>query len=215
LFVVEGKKNVAELLNSNYEIYILFATNKWKNNNRRTDVITVTNNDLKRISNQSNPNEVLALVRTKIHQEPSVAGLTLVLDDINDPGNMGTILRVCDWFGVRAIICSANTVDIYNPKVVQSAMGSIFRMPVIYTDLFEYLKLSKSPIYGAFLEGHNVKSISFPEDMFLVMGSESNGISKKISQLISNNVKINQIGDKTESLNVAVATSILLHEICI
>ena len=121
---------------------------------------------------------------------------------------------MCDWFGVCSIICSINTVDSYNPKVVQSAMGSLFRVSIIYTDLLEYLKGVKLPIYGAFMDGENVKNILFPRNLHLVMGNEANGITKEVSQLISKKVKIENVGKKTESLNVAVATSILLHEIC-
>ena len=214
LFVVEGKKNVTELLNSNYEVDSLFATNDWINENPTRNVVKVSNTELARMSNQKNPNEVLALVKIKTHSAPHATGITLVLDGINDPGNMGTIIRMCDWFGVNTIVCSTNTVDNYNPKVVQSAMGSIFRVAIIYTDLLKYLKAVKSPIYGAFLDGKNVKTSSFPKSFHLVMGNEANGITKEIFPLITNKVKIENIGKNTESLNVAVATSILLHEIC-
>ena len=214
LFVVEGKKNVAELLNSDYQVDSLFATNDWINENPTRNVVKVSNTELARMSNQKNPNEVLALVKIKTHSTPSETGITVVLDGINDPGNMGTIIRMCDWFGVSTIVCSTNTVDNYNPKVVQSAMGSIFRVAIIYTDLLKYLKAVKSPIYGAFLDGKNVKTSSFPKSFHLVMGNEANGITKEICPLITNKVKIENIGKNTESLNVAVATSILLHEIC-
>ena len=214
LFIVEGKKNVTELLNSNYEVDSLFATNDWINENPTKNVIKVSNAELERMSNQMNPNEVLALVKIKTHSAPHATGITLVLDGINDPGNMGTIIRMCDWFGVNTIVCSTNTVDNYNPKVVQSAMGSIFRVAIIHTDLLKYLKAVKSPIYGAFLDGKNVKTSSFPKSLHLVMGNEANGITKEICPLITNKVKIENIGKNTESLNVAVATSILLHEIC-
>ena len=214
LFVVEGEKNIAELFTSDYEIFFLFANSDWIDMNPNKAAIRITNSELKRISNLNNPNKVLALVRIKNNIDISTVGRTLVLDNINDPGNLGTIIRICDWFGINNIVCSINTVDCYNPKVVQSAMGSLFRLNFIYTNLLEYLKDVKSPIFGAFIHGDNIKEISFPKNMHLVMGNEANGISNDLSALITNRVKIKNIGNKTESLNVAMATSILLYEIC-
>ena len=126
LFVVEGIKNVEDLLKSDYEIDTIFATNEWIKSHLKVNAISVTNLELERISNYKSPNEVLALVRIKKHQNVVCNGLTLVLDNINDPGNFGTIIRTCDWYNVRLIVCSNNTVDMYNHKVVQSAMGSLF-----------------------------------------------------------------------------------------
>jgi len=214
LFVAEGVKIAEELLNSDYEIVSLFATREWIARNTFDTVIQVSNSELSRISNLKSSNEVLMLVKIKKHQIIDDEGITLVLDDINDPGNLGTIIRMCDWFRVKQIICSKNTVDNYNPKVVQSAMGSVFRINVIYTDLIEYLSNVEKPIYGAYMNGNNVRNINFPKDLHLVMGNEANGISKEIDQYISGNVAIKNIGNSVESLNVAVATSILLHEIC-
>lgn len=214
LFVVEGEKNISELFSSDYEIFFLFANSDWIDMNPNQVAIKVTNTELERISNLNKPNKVLALVRIKNNIDVSITGRTLVLDNINDPGNMGTIIRTCDWFGIKNIVCSINTVDCYNPKVVQSAMGSLFRLNVIYTNLLEYLKKVKSPIFGAFMHGDNIKEISFPKDMHLVMGNEATGISNDLSDLIVNRIKIKNIGNKTESLNVAMATSILLYEIC-
>ena len=214
LFIVEGKKNITELLGSDYEVESLFATNDWISDNPTRNALRVSESELGRISSQKNPNEVLAVVKIKTHTITSNTGVILVLDDLNDPGNLGAIIRICDWFGVVGIVCSINTVDIYNPKVVQSAMGSIFRVPVIYTDLLEYLKVVKSPIYCSVLDGENVKKISFPSNLHLIMGNEANGITKEISLLISKKIKIENIGKKAESLNVAVATSVLLYEIC-
>ena len=214
LFVVEGEKQIAELLSSDYYIDSLYATNDWICKNSDVEAIQISNSELARISNQKNPNHVLALVEFKKYSIPSNKGLVLVLDGINDPGNMGTIIRTCDWFGIQAIVCSINSVDVYNPKVVQSSMGSVFRVPVIYTDLFDYLQGVKSPIYGAFIDGQNINDISFPRDLNLVIGNEANGITKEISQLISKKVKIENVGKKyADSLNVAVATSILLYKI--
>tara|TARA_X000001036_G_C20400856_1_gene692714 strand:+ start:44 stop:760 length:717 start_codon:yes stop_codon:yes gene_type:complete len=214
LFVVEGRKNIRELLDSDYHFQSIFATNSWIKDHQEISVIKVTNNELLRISNQKNPNEVLAIVKIKSNHVSSKKGVVLVLDDVNDPGNMGTIIRVCDWFGISNIICSNDSVDLYNPKVIQSSMGSIFRVNVIYTDLLKYLQGVDSPIYGAYMNGEDVKNISFSKNLHLVMGNESKGISENLSHLISNKVRINNIGESAESLNVAVASSILLYEIC-
>ena len=214
LFVVEGKKNVKELINSDYEIDSLFATNNWINENLNMNAIKVSHSQLERISSQKNPNSVLATVKIKDDSVIADSGITLVLDDLNDPGNMGTIIRMCDWFGVSSIVCSNNTVDRYNPKVVQSAMGSIFRIAIVYTNLSEYLKGVSLPIYGAFKNGENVRDVSFPKDLYLVVGNEANGISENVANFINKSIKVKNSGGKAESLNVAVATSILLHEIC-
>ena len=216
-FVVEGEKCWAELLNSSFEVVELFALKDWIDENKSVfDKIQVVNpKELERISNLKSPNKVLAVVKMKeqeiIQQESAV---TLVLDDINDPGNLGTIIRMCDWFGVKQIICSENTVDIYNPKVVQSTMGSLFRIHVIYTDLSAYLAKATTPVYGAYMDGENVKAIKTNHKSHLVMGNEANGISEKVEKYISKRVAIKNTGGNAESLNVAVATSILLHKFC-
>lgn len=214
LFVVEGQKNVAELLRSDNEIHSLFATSNWIKKNSVCKVVQVSQSELKRISNYKTANEVLALVKIKIPVFESFTGVTLILDGVNDPGNMGAIIRACDWFGVRSIVCSNNTVDIYNPKVVQSAMGSIFRVNVMYTNLTEYIKTINMPIFGAFMQGENVKNVSLPKDLCLVMGNESSGITQEVSSLINKRLAISRLGKDIDSLNVAVATSIFLHEIC-
>ena len=190
----------------------MFAVNSWIDQNPGLETIHVTNSEIRRITNQKTPNEVLALVKIKNHQISSNFSRVLVLDDVRDPGNMGTIIRLCDWFGVDALVCSMNTVDIYNPKVVQSSMGSVFRTTIIYTDLAAYLEGVKSPIYGAFMRGRDIKNISFPEKWHLVVGNESNGITKDVSCFIDEKVVIKNLAKKAESLNVAIATSILLHE---
>lgn len=212
LFIAEGEKIVSELLRSDFEIKNIYATKEWKVN---TDNITqISNAELQRISNLKSPNKVLAVVQFKNHKIIKHDGITLVLDEINDPGNLGTIIRMCDWFGVKQIICSKNTVDIFNPKVVQSAMGSAFRVQVHYTDLENYLSDIKTPIYGAFMDGKNLKEVKLPKSAHLVMGNEANGISSEINKLITDKVTIKNIGKSAESLNVAVATSILLHVFC-
>ena len=216
-FIVEGEKCLAELLNSSFEIVELFALKDWIDENKAVfdKIQAISFKELERISNLKSPNKALAVVKMKeqkiIQQKSAV---TLVLDDINDPGNLGTIIRMCDWFGVKQIICSENTVDIYNPKVVQSTMGSLFRTHIIYADLSTYLAKVTTPVYGAYMDGENVKDIESNQKAHLVMGNEANGISEKIEKHISKRVAIKNMGGNTESLNVAVATSILLHEFC-
>ena len=212
LFIAEGEKIVSELLRSDFEIKNIYATKEWKVSN--DNITQISNAELQRISNLKSPNKVLAIVQFKNHKIIKHDGITLVLDEINDPGNLGTIIRMCDWFGVKQIICSKNTVDIFNPKVVQSAMGSAFRVQVNYTDLENYLSDIKTPIYGAFMHGKNLKEVKIPKSAHLVMGNEANGISAEINKLITDKVAIKNIGKSAESLNVAVATSILLHVFC-
>jgi TrmH family RNA methyltransferase len=125
LFIAEGEKVVSELLRSDFEIKNIYATKEWEVSN--DNITQISNAELQKISNLKSPNKVLAVVQFKNHKIIKHEGITLVLDEINDPGNLGTIIRMCDWFGVKQIICSKNTVDIFNPKVVQSAMGSAFR----------------------------------------------------------------------------------------
>lgn len=212
LFIAEGEKIISELLKSDFEIKNIYATKEWKVNN--DNITQISNAELQRISNLKSPNKALAVVQFKNNKIIKHDGITLVLDEINDPGNLGTIIRMCDWFGVKQIICSKNTVDIFNPKVVQSAMGSAFRVQVNYTDLENYLSDIKTPIYGAFMDGKNLKEFKLPKSAHLVMGNEANGISAEINKLITDKVAIKNIGKSAESLNVAVATSILLHVFC-
>ena len=141
-------------------------------------------------------------------------GLVLVLDDIKDPGNLGTIIRLCDWFGVEQLVCSNETVDCYNAKVVQATMGSLTRVSIIYEELIPFFKNTSLPVYGALLDGKNVYKSKLPKDAILVMGNESNGISTAIIDLIPNKITIPRFGNlqQTESLNAATATAILLSE---
>jgi len=216
LFVVEGEKIVNELLNSEFEIENIYATKQFSGINScpKSAVTLVSNEELSRISNLTSPNNVLAIVKISQQESENNHGITLVLDDVNDPGNLGTIIRMCDWFGVTQLICSKSTVDCYNPKVVQSAMGSLFRFDIKYLELTTYLADIDTPIYGAYMNGIDVKEQEIPNKVHLIMGNEANGISESISKYITNKVSVKNIGQKAESLNVAIATSILLHEFC-
>ena len=219
-FVVEGEKIVDEIIKSEFSIYQIFATKGWLLSNLNIvaeQTHQISEKELERISTLKTPNKVLAVVE-KVERELKIStitkGLTLVLDEIKDPGNLGTIIRACDWFGVSNIICSNNSVDIYNPKVVQATMGSLARVKVHYTDIEGVINQlpNNFPIYGACMDGKNVTDIVIEKDAILIIGNESFGISKKVNQLIKQRIIIPRKKEGAESLNVAIATSILLHE---
>ena len=214
LFFAEGVKVVEELLNSDLTLQSLYGTEDYFNRLYLEDIQIVTDKELKSISEFSNPNQIFAVFKIPEKEGIKTKGLTLVLDEINDPGNLGTIIRLCDWFGVDQLVCSLNTVDCYNPKVVQASMGSLSRLSIVYSDLIPFLKKDKRPIYGALLEGKNVYKMALPNDAILIVGNEANGIRNEIQKLISKQITIPKFGEnqKTESLNVATATAILLSE---
>ena len=216
LFVAEGEKIVNELLHSKFEIEHIYATKQFSiiNSTQKSDITLVTNDELSKISSLISPNNVLAIVKISQQELKKNTGITLVLDNVNDPGNLGTIIRMCDWFGVTQLICSKSTVDCYNPKVVQSAMGSLFRLNIKYLELTSYLADIDTLIYGAYMKGVGVKEQELPRQAHIIMGNEANGISESISMYITNKVSVKNIGNNAESLNVAIATSILLHEFC-
>ncbi len=213
-FVVEGEKMIFELINSPYRILELYATKDWISENYYVNAYKVTQLELDRMSNMKSANKVLALVEIQNQDNISKNGIKLVLDDITDPGNLGAIIRSCDWFGVTQIICSKNTVDVYNPKVVQATMGSLFRVNVLYVNLEDYLSKVVGHIYGASIVGKDIKRIKLNEEAHLIIGSESHGISSKLTKFIDTNITIKSINSKAESLNVSAATSILLYEFC-
>jgi len=221
-FIVEGEKMINELLSSGMIIKRIFATKSWINLNvSKLNLIehqVVSEKELTMISNLKNPNKVLALVKVDFlkFDYNDLKGITLILDDIRDPGNLGTIIRLCDWFNVSNIICSNNSVDVFNSKVVQSTMGSLFRVNIFYKDLINFF--NECPydrtVYGASLSGSDIKKIKIDKDMFLVVGNESNGISDSVKSFVDKKLKIKNINGGAESLNVACATSILLYEFC-
>ncbi len=214
LFVVEGIKGVREFLNSSFELQYLFSTGD-NFEISKEKVIKVSDAELKKISFLTTPQIALAVFYIPVIREVNFSGLNLVLDGIRDPGNLGTIIRLCDWFGIQNIICSQDTVDCYNPKVVQASMGSLSRINICYKELSDFFaKSGDIPVYGAMLEGENVYSQKLPETALLVMGNEANGISSELSALLDHKLNIPQYGKgkDTESLNVATATAILLSE---
>lgn len=223
-FIVEGNKLVEEALNSEFQIEHVIATNNWLNNSDieipTTNLIETDFTNIKKISSLSTPQEVVAIV--KIPEQTTVnvkvtEKLILALDNISDPGNLGTIIRLCDWFGIDNIICSIDTVDVYNPKTAQSTMGSIFRVNVNYVKLESFLKPhfeeKKTNIYGAFLEGENIYKTDLQKNGILVLGSESHGISPKIANYIKKKLTIPHFNNsRTESLNVAISSAIFCSE---
>ncbi|MBE7634314.1 RNA methyltransferase [Tenacibaculum finnmarkense] len=214
LFVAEGVKVVAELLKSSVEVAHIFtvdASFEIANNVQSTLISEV---ELKKISTLKNPNKVLGLFKIPTETARNSANFTLALDEVNDPGNLGTIIRLCDWFGITELVCSKNTVDCYNQKVVQSSMGSLTRVHISYVDLPSYLKETPLAVYTADMDGENIYKASLPEKAVLVMGNEANGISNEIAAIVKHKLTIPRFGDiqKTESLNVATATAILLSE---
>ncbi|WP_411030318.1 TrmH family RNA methyltransferase [Spongiimicrobium sp. 3-5] len=214
MFVAEGMKAVSELLNSHFRAHKIYCTDTESFKKFDVEVQQITENDLKKISGLQSPNKVLAIFKIPTPKIVDHNDWILALDDVRDPGNLGTIIRLCDWFGVHNLVCSLNTVDCYNPKVLQATMGSIARVNIVYNDLTVFLNSAQCLVYGAFMGGANVYDEELPERGILVMGNEANGISEKVTQLITKQIAIPQFGEPTtESLNVATATSILLNEI--
>ena len=212
LFVVEGVKVVQEFLNSSYELEIVFSTDTDFSSTNK--FIEVTDHELKKISSLKNPNKVLAIFKIPNQINPIMGGLILALDSINDPGNLGTIIRLCDWFGIEQLVCSNETVDCFNSKVVQASMGSLTRVAVSYLDLKKYLQNASVPIFVADMDGLDVYKTKLPDSAVLVLGNEANGISDEIKQLVTTKITIPRYGafQQTESLNVATASAILLSE---
>jgi TrmH family RNA methyltransferase len=214
LFFAEGIKVIQELLESNFELEHLYTTQEdfeKVSNERKTHI---NENDLKKISTLATPNSCLAVFKIPTEKKIREKGLILALDSVRDPGNLGTILRLCDWFGIEQLICSKETADIYNPKVVQATMGSIARVNVNYIDLEAFIRPTQLPVFGTFMDGNNIYKTELPQEGIIVMGNEANGISPELEKIIKNRLTIPRFGtiQKTESLNVATATAIVLSE---
>ncbi|WP_218599759.1 RNA methyltransferase [Polaribacter sp. NJDZ03] len=214
LFIAEGIKVVQEILNSSFELEMLFCTDDFSSDVSEEKTVRVSEADLKKISNLKTPNKALGIFKIPDEKLNLDKGLTVALDAINDPGNLGTIIRLCDWFGVEELICSKDTVDCYNQKVVQASMGSLTRISIRYVDLAKYLAETKKPTFIADMDGENVYKTNLPKQGVLIMGNEANGVSNEIKNLITHKISIPRFGDtqETESLNVATATAILLSE---
>lgn len=212
-FVVEGVKNIKEVLNSSIYVEKIYSIDDTFNDFPSKNIL-ISERELKKISQLVTPNTALAVC--EIPQEKNIQknGFIIALDDIRDPGNLGTIIRMADWFGIQQIVCSKETVDSYNPKVIQSTMGSFIRVQINYTDLEQFFETYSHPILGTFMDGENLYKTKLPEKAVLLMGNEANGISEKLESFVTQRLSIPRMGklQQTESLNVAMATSIILGE---
>lgn len=221
LFVVEGIKSVVEFAQSDYVIDTIFYTGKDVLKllilSHNVKLFEIKEDELKKISTLMQPQQVLALVRIPKYDavQPFLLAensFTFLLDNIQDPGNLGTIIRTADWFGFKQLICSNDTVEAYNPKVIQASMGSLARMNVVYVDLPIFLQNCTLPVYGALLDGQDMGTVNFPKTGLLVLGNEGSGISDEVRKYIQYPVTIPRFG-QAESLNVAISAAIFCAKI--
>lgn len=220
LFIVEGIKSIQEFVNSSYSVQSIFCTDeagaKLGKLPQKIKLETITEVELHKISVLKNPQGALALVNLpedkKLKDNELSGKFSLVLDDVQDPGNLGTIIRTAEWFGIENIICSLGTVDVYNPKVVQATMGSLTRLKVTYSNIEELISTTKIPTYGALLNGESIYETDFKSEGLIILGNEGKGIRQSIISLLDKAVTIPRIG-KAESLNVAVAATIFCSEV--
>ena len=210
LFVAEGPKVVGDLLRAGFKAHTIFATSEWQS--QGLPFQEVSDEELRRVSFLQHPQKVLALFFIPSIPVPSVSNLSLALDDVQDPGNLGTIIRIADWFGIDTIYCSENTTDAWSPKVVQATMGSIARVNIVYTNLKELISKAQVPVYGTLLDGQDIYTQKLSKEGLIVMGNEGNGISAEIRQMINRKLLIPQFHEGPESLNVAIATAITCSE---
>lgn len=215
LFLVEGNKIIAELKNSSYKIKEIFSTNPSELDFLNTETHLITERELKKISFLQSPKDSVAVVELPEQKLLENQNIQIILDGIQDPGNLGTIIRLADWFGIEQVVCSTDTVDLYNPKVIQSTKGSLSRVNVFYTDLQDFLQKSSSENIGTDMIGENIYNFEFPEKFNLILGNEGNGMRTEVEKLVSKNITIPRFGktQSTESLNVSMATSIILGQI--
>jgi RNA methyltransferase, TrmH family len=226
LFLAEGNKMAEEALHSMYIIETLICTQQFAEQysnigSRTNELIIAEKEEIQKASLLQNPQDAMVIVRKPENKTPALDlknNLSLALDFIQDPGNLGTIIRIADWFGLSTIICSENTVDIYNPKVVQASMGAIFRTNCRYTNLEKFLSGATKmdiPVYGTFMNGANIYTENLTKNGIVVMGNEGNGISPGVAELVTHKIAIPSFSsnmDKSESLNVAVAAAICCSE---
>lgn len=215
LFIVEGKKSINEFLQAGYTPQLLIATEAFTASVPQHLITPVSKDELRKVSTLQNPDEGLAVFEQPKHKGILQEGVIVALDNVQDPGNLGTIIRLCDWFGVETLLCNTQTVDCYNPKVVQASMGSLTRVAVHYLDLAAFLTTTALPVYTMDLEGENLYTATFPKDCILILGNEANGISSEVRALSNEVITIPRFGkhQRTESLNVAMAGAIILSEV--
>lgn len=208
LFVAEGEKNVQALVQANYSVEALYSSlpqAEW-------GFETISEGQMKQLTFLKNPSPYFGVFKIPVVDKLNHKGLVVALDGISDPGNLGTIIRLCDWFGVPQIWCSLDTVDCYNPKVVQATMGSLGRVSCLYTDLAQTLQQTSLPVYGTFLEGRALGSLDLASEAVVVMGSESHGISDAIIPFVDQQMNIPkyEMSNPIDSLNVGTAAAIVL-----
>lgn len=212
LFVAEGPKVINEFLTAKFKLHSLYTTVE----NLFIDVNSeiISDEEISKISFLKNANNSVAVFTIPEQKKYKKEGLTLLLDSIRDPGNLGTIIRLSDWFNITNIVCSSDSVDCFNPKVIQATMGSISRVNISYCDLAKYLSLNDLPVYAGTMDGNNIYKEKLPENAIMVVGNEANGISDAILNQTTHKIGIPRFGNnhETESLNVAAATAILLSE---
>lgn len=214
LFVAEGVKLVKELINSRLSLSWLYSTEDILSADQDIEYQKVSESTLIRMSSLKTPNKALAVFEIPDPEPLDFSQWILALDQVQDPGNLGTIIRLCDWFGIDHLLCSPNTVDCYSPKTLQATMGSIGRVNIVYDHIDAIVEQSSSATYGAFMTGTTVYEQTFAQSGILVMGNESHGISENLAKLLDHKISIPQFGNsEIESLNVATATAILLNEL--
>lgn len=215
LFLVEGNKIICELFESNFKIKEIFSTDPQKLDRTDVPVTYVSENELKKVSFLKTPKDSIAVCHLNSEQKMEDQNVQLVLDGIQDPGNLGTIIRLADWFGIEQIICSNDTVDFYNPKVIQASMGSFTRVNMVYCDLVEYLSETENINIGTDMEGENIYTFQRPEKINLILGNEGNGMRPETERLLQKNISIPRFGksQSTESLNVSMAAGIILGQL--
>lgn len=213
LFVAEGDKTILELITAGFNINSLYSINR-QIEGVKNSVIQLSKPELNKISNLSNPKNSLGVFEIPKPKKINYNKLIIGLDNISDPGNLGTIIRLCDWFGLEDLICSFDTVDCYNPKVVQASMGSISRVNITYLDLQKTLENNSLKTYGTYMQGDSIFEIDEIKNGVILFGNEANGINPNLSKFIDKRLSIPRFGKlkKTESLNVANALSIVLSE---
>ena len=216
-FIVEGAKSVAELLASDFEIELVAVTEEFGDSHSNllhtldAQVVTATADELAQIGSYQTNNACVAIAKTKENKFIDACGqeFVIVLDDIRDPGNLGTIIRIADWYGFHKIVCSETTTDFYNPKAIAASMGSFTRIQIYYTDLGGYFeKAARATITGTFLEGTSLYDYHFPLSGYLVLGNEANGISNEVAALVTDRISIPRFGG-AESLNAGIAAAVV------
>ena len=215
LFLVEGNKTIKEIPISRYKIQEIFTTDVGELGNNDLKITEISSTELKKISFLQHPKDSVAVCELLEPVFLDDVPVQLILDGIQDPGNLGTIIRLADWFGIEQIICSEDTVDFYNPKVIQASMGSFLRVNITYQNIENYLQNSTAAIIGTDMDGENFYQFDFPEKFNLILGNEGNGIRPNIEELLTHKITIPRFGKSksTESLNVSMAAGIILGQI--